>query len=80
MSALQQRFIRVRWSSVRKAMSGMRPGQQLIFPRSDYFNAYASSYRLSDADESRHWMARRTPGGVVVTCSEITIAEPRRGR
>ena len=64
---LVARFQRIRWSETRRSMDGMKPGEKLILPESEYYNAHASAARLNDAYAgTRRWETRRKPGAVEV--------------
>jgi hypothetical protein len=59
MPTLTKRFQRARWSSTRKRIDAMEPGQRRYFPRTDYFNCKSSVMRLNDAYEgTRVWQMK----------------------
>lgn len=65
---LIRRFQRARWSSTRKRIHDMRPGQRRHFKRTDYFNCHSTVYRLNDAyDGARRWKMRVNGDRITVT-------------
>lgn len=68
-----ERFQKSRWSRTRNRMHAMKPGQVLKLPRSEYFNAYTSKYRLNDAyGGKRVWTLRKSGKEMVVTHEKQT--------
>ena len=64
---LTERFLRCRWSTTRKAIHSMQPGEKITRARSEKNNAVTSASRLREAyQDTRKWRVCVFPDSVTV--------------
>lgn len=71
LSPLAARFDSRRWSRARRVMDGMKAGDAVELPMSEYYNAKASAGRLSDAYPDRRWSVSKRGGKLTVRCDAV---------
>lgn len=63
-------------------MEAMEPGDVLMLPLSEYYNAHSSALRLSDAYSDRQWKASRRGPTLTVFCDaqNAEVCQPEGGK